>query len=72
MVDNDDDDVVIIAEDSTSIKITNGGQWMREKWHVNSNKRYLKIHVAVDVKTNNEILALEITDERGCMMEERS
>jgi len=64
MVDNDDDDdVVIIAADSTGIKFTNRGQWMREKWHVNSKKGYLKIHVAVDIKTK-EILALEVTDEK--------
>jgi predicted DNA binding protein len=36
---------------------------MREKWHVNSKKGYLKIHVAVDIKTK-EILALEVTDEK--------
>jgi DDE family transposase len=54
---------IIIAADSTGIKFTNRGQWMREKWHVNSKKGYLKIHVAVDIKTK-EILALEVTDEK--------
>ena len=66
--DDDDDDVVIIAADSTGIKITNRGQWMQEKWDVKNKKGYLKIHVAVNIKTK-EILALEVTDEKRCMME---
>ena len=59
----DDDDVVIIAADSTGIKITNIGQWMQDKWDVKNKKGYLKIHVAVNIKTK-QILALEVTDEK--------
>jgi len=37
-----------------------------EKWHIRKKKGYLKIHVAVDIKTNKEILAfLEVTDEKS-------
>ncbi len=36
---------------------------MRDKWNVKNKKGYLKIHVAVDIKTK-EILALEVTDEK--------
>ena len=62
--DEDDDDVVIIiAADSTGIKVTNRGQWMQDKWGVKNKKGYLKIHVAVDIKTK-QILALEVTDEK--------
>ena len=61
-IDGDDGDVVIIAADSTGIKVTNRGQWMQDKWKT-GKKGYLKIHVAVDVKTK-EILALEVTDEK--------
>jgi hypothetical protein len=62
--DKTDDDDLIISIDSTGIKITNRGQWMSEKWNKQQNKRgYLKIHVAVDIKTK-EILALEVTDEK--------
>jgi hypothetical protein len=61
--DDDDDDVVIIAADSTGIKVTNRGQWMQDKWDVKNKKGYLKIHVAVNIKTK-EILALEVTDEK--------
>lgn len=60
--DDDDDKDIIIAIDSTGIKVTNRGQWMQEKWDV-KKKGYLKIHVAVDVNTK-EILALEVTDEK--------
>ncbi len=61
--DDDDDVVIIIAEaDSTGIKVTNRGQWMQDKWKP-GKKGYLKIHVAVNIKTK-EILALEVTDEK--------
>jgi hypothetical protein len=60
---DDDDDDLIISIDSTGIKVTNRGQWMNEKWNVQNKKGYLKIHVAVNIKTK-EILALEVTDEK--------
>ena len=41
----------------------------REKWHI-KKKGYIKIHVALDIKTK-EILALEVTDEKVHMMEEK-
>jgi hypothetical protein len=56
-------DDLIITIDSTGIKITNRGQWMSDKWHKQNKKGYLKIHVAVDIKTK-EILALEVTSEK--------
>lgn len=59
--DNDNSDVVI-AIDSTGIKVTNRGQWQTDKWNIRK-KGYLKIHVAVNVKTK-EILSLEVTDEK--------
>ena len=59
----DDDDDLILAIDSTGIKITNRGQWMDEKWNTHNRKGFLKIHVAVDIRTK-EILALEVTDEK--------
>ena len=59
----DDDGYIIIAADSTGIKVTNRGQWMGEKWKVLNRKGYLNIHIAVNIKTK-EILALEVTDEK--------
>ena len=32
---------IVIAIDSTGIKVTNRGEWMRHKWHV--RKGYLKL-----------------------------
>jgi IS5 family transposase len=60
--DDDDDESIVIAIDSTGIKVTNRGQWMQDKWNV-GKKGYLKIHVAMNTKTK-EILALEVTDEK--------
>lgn len=60
---SDDNGDIVIAIDSTGIKVTNRGQWMQEKWHIKKKKGYLKIHVAVNIKTK-EILALEVTDEK--------
>ena len=69
----DDDNEIIIALDSTGIKVTKRGQWMQqEKWNIKKKKGYLKIHIAVDVNTQ-EILALEVTDEKvhdGKIMEQ--
>jgi hypothetical protein len=61
----DDEKDIIIAIDSTGIKVTNRGQWMQEKWNIRKKKKgYIKIHVAVDIKTK-EILAIEVTDEKS-------
>ena len=58
-----EDEYIVIAIDSTGIKVTNRGQWMKEKWNVRNNKKgYLKIHIAVDVKTK-KILSIRVTDE---------
>jgi hypothetical protein len=59
-----EDEYLIIAIDSTGIKVTNRGQWMRDKWDVRNNnkKGYLKIHIAVNVKSK-KILSMKVTDE---------
>lgn len=55
------DEPVVIAVDSTGIKVSNRGEWMREKWKI--HRGWIKVHMAVDVKTK-EIVAIEVTDER--------
>ena len=58
---------IIIAIDSTGIKVSNNGEWMRKKWGKDKNKKhkgFLKIHVASDVQTG-EVLADSVTDERS-------
>ena len=52
---------LVIAVDSTGIKVANRGDWIRHKWKV--RRGYLKIHIAVDTK-GKKILALEVTDEK--------
>ncbi len=57
------DEYIVIAIDSTGIKVTDRGQWMQDKWNLRKNKKgYLKIHIAINVKTK-KILAMQITDE---------
>ena len=51
----------MLAVDSTGIKVTNHGEWKREKWKI--HRGWIKVHLAVDVKTK-EIVAIEVTDER--------
>ena len=55
------DDYFVIAIDSTGIKISNRGEWIRHKWNV--KRGYLKIHVAVDIK-RKRILSLKVTNEQ--------
>jgi hypothetical protein len=56
-----EDEYIVIAMDSTGIKVTNRGQWMQDKWNVRK-KGYLKIHIAVNVKSK-KILSIKVTDE---------
>ena len=39
------DDYFVIAIDSTGIKVSNRGEWIKHRWNV--KRGYLKIHVAV-------------------------
>ena len=55
------DDYFVIAIDSTGIKVSNRGEWIRHKWNV--KRGYLKIHVAVDIK-RKRILSLNVTSEQ--------
>jgi Transposase DDE domain len=55
-----EEEYIVIAIDSTGIKVTNRGQWIRDKWGI--RKGYLKIHIAVDIKSK-KILSMKVTDE---------
>ena len=55
------DDYFVIAIDSTGVKVTNRGEWIRHKWKV--KRGYLKIHIAVDI-TKKRILSLQVTSEQ--------
>jgi hypothetical protein len=55
------DDYFVIAIDSTGVKVTNRGEWIRHKWNI--KRGYLKIHLAVDIK-RKRIISLEVTSEQ--------
>ena len=51
-------DNIVIALDSTGIKVANRGEWMRPKWYV--HRGYLKRHVAVDIR-KKKVVSMEVT-----------
>ncbi|MGI0066787.1 MAG: IS5 family transposase [Nitrosotalea sp.] len=51
---------IIIAIDSTGIKVGNRGEWRREIW--NMRRRFLKIHVGVDIESK-QVVSLKVTDQ---------
>lgn len=53
----------IIAMDSTGIKLANRSEWIRHKWKV--KRGWLKLHVAVDIKTHQVLEAVVTTEETG-------
>ena len=60
-------DDIVIAVDSTGIKVTNRGELILDKW---KNKRirkgFIKIHVAVNIKTK-KIVSMNVTKEMFMM-----
>jgi len=56
-------DDIVIAVDSTGIKVTNRGEWILDKWK-NKRKRkgFIKIHLAVNIKTK-KIVSMIVTKE---------
>ncbi len=54
------EDTITIAVDSTGIKVTNRGEWIRDKW--NKRRGFIKIHVAVDIRTKH-IVSMKVTKE---------
>jgi len=54
------DQPISIALDSSGIKVSNAGDWMRKKWHV--RRGYLKIHLAVDARSKQAV-SMQVTEE---------
>jgi hypothetical protein len=52
---------VIIAVDSSGVKVTNRGDWIRKK-HGLERRGWLKLHVAVDTRSK-QVLSMEVTEE---------
>jgi hypothetical protein len=60
---NPERDDLVIAVDSTGIKVTKRGQWMLDKWKKKRKRKgFIKIHVAVNTKTK-KIVSMEVTKE---------
>jgi len=55
------DEDVVVSLDSSGVKVSNRGEWMREKWKV--RRGWIKVHIAVDEK-GKQVVALEVTDEK--------
>lgn len=54
----------VVSVDTTGVKITTRGDWLRYKWRIHKEHRgWVKIHMAVDTR-RKEILAVNITDEK--------
>ena len=51
-----------VAIDSTGLKVSNRGEWLRDKWHV--HRGWIKAHVAVEV-VSGSVVGLVVTDERA-------
>jgi hypothetical protein len=51
---------IVVAIDATGMKVTNRGEWMREKWK--KRRGWIKVHIAVNAHTK-ELLGIEVTDE---------
>jgi transposase len=51
-----------LAVDSTGIKVTDRGEWMREKWHV--HRCWIKVHMCIEVDTG-AIVGLAVSDEKA-------
>ena len=46
------EDVIVIAADSSGIKVANMGEWLRKKWHVSG----FKMHTVVDMESKENVV----------------
>ncbi len=53
----------VIVLDSSGLKVTNRGEWLRKEVGKKPRKGWVKIHVAFDLESK-QIVELEVTDER--------
>jgi hypothetical protein len=51
---------ITIAVDSSGIKVSNRGEWIRKVWKV--RRGFIKVHIAVDTKTK-QIVSMQVTRE---------
>lgn len=58
--DVDLDKDITIAVDSSGIKVSNRGEWIRKVWKV--RRGFIKVHIALDIKTK-QIVSMQVTRE---------
>jgi len=51
---------VVISLDSSGVKVTNRGEYMRQKWKV--RRGWIKVRISVDDQ-NKQVVGIEATDE---------
>ncbi len=51
---------VVISLDSTGVKVSNRGEWMRQKWNV--RRGWIKVHISVDNK-GKQVVGIVATQE---------
>jgi hypothetical protein len=51
---------VVVSLDSTGVKVTNRGEWMRRKWKV--HKGWIKVHISVDDR-GKQVVGISVTDD---------
>jgi len=56
------DEPIVVAVDSSGVKVTNRGEWLRKKWNDKEYKGWIKIHIAIDVETG-ETVGIEVSEE---------
>jgi len=52
----------VIAVDSTGLKVSNRGEWLREKWHV--RRGWVKVHAAIET-VSGAVVGIALSDERA-------
>lgn len=63
---NPEKDEIVIAVDSTGIKVTNRGEWILDKWKKKRIKKgFIKIHVAA-VNIKNKENSINDCNKRRC------
>lgn len=53
----------MIVLDSTGLKVTNRGEWLREKHGKKARKGWVKLHLAFELNSR-KVVELDVTDER--------
>ena len=65
-----EDEYIVIAIDSTGIKVTNRGQWMKREMECKKERIFENTYVAVNVKSK-KILSMKVTQMNMFMIARR-